>query len=48
MNGARFEWDPGKDLENQEKHGVSFFEAQYAFADPRHVIAEDSSRGDKE
>jgi len=48
MKGAWFEWDPRKDLENQQKHGVSFFEAQYAFADPRRVIAEDLSHGDKE
>jgi len=27
MSGARFEWDPGKDRENQKKHGVSFGEA---------------------
>ena len=36
-----FEWDPGKDLFNQVKHGVSFTFAQYAFADPYRVIAED-------
>jgi uncharacterized DUF497 family protein len=24
MKGAWFEWDPREDLENQEKHGVSF------------------------
>ena len=38
---ARFEWDPGKDLENQQKHRVSFAEAQYAFGDSKRVIAED-------
>jgi uncharacterized DUF497 family protein len=48
MKGARCEWDPRKDLENQEKHRVSFLEAQYAFADPHRVIAEDLSHGDKE
>ena len=36
-----FEWDPAKDLENQFKHGVSFYEAQHAFEDPKRVIAED-------
>jgi len=41
MKKARFEWDPEKDEENQEKHGVSFALAQYAFADPERVIAED-------
>ena len=41
MNGASFEWDSAKDVENQAKHGVSFAEAQYAFADPLRVIAQD-------
>ncbi len=36
-----FEWDPEKDLANQEKHGVAFAVAQYAFADVRRVILED-------
>ncbi len=41
MTKTRFEWDPDKDAENQTKHGVSFSLAQYAFADPNRVIAED-------
>jgi hypothetical protein len=41
MNKARFEWDADKDAENQQKHGVPFSLAQYAFADPKRVIAED-------
>ena len=41
----RFEWDAQKDLENQKKHGVPFELAQYAFADPGRVIAEDRSHG---
>lgn len=36
-----FEWDEAKDLENREKHGVSFYEAQHAFFDASRVIAED-------
>lgn len=50
MSMDSFEWDPGKDRENQVKHGVSFTTAQYAFADPRRVIAEDlthSTRAEK-
>ena len=43
MTKARFEWGRAKDLENQEKHGVSFATAQLAFADPFRVIAEDLS-----
>ena len=37
----KFEWNPEKDQENQKKHGVPFEVAQYAFADPDRVIAED-------
>ena len=36
-----FEWDADKDWDNQNKHGVSFVEAQYAFADYRRVILKD-------
>ena len=43
MSKAEFEWDDGKDLENQQKHHVSFFEAQHAFLDEKRVIAEDLS-----
>ncbi len=38
---VHFEWDDGKNRENQAKHGVSFDLAQCAFSDPRRVIAED-------
>ena len=41
MAKTRFEWDQAKDATNQEKHGVSFQLAQYAFADSRRVIAKD-------
>jgi uncharacterized protein len=48
MSKASFEWDAEKDLENQAKHGVSFAQAQYAFADPHRVIAEDLSHSQTE
>ena len=41
MTKVHFEWDPKKDAENQRKHRVSFAVAQFAFADPCRVIAED-------
>lgn len=41
MAKARFDWDSAKDRENQLKHGVSFAQAQLAFADARRVIAQD-------
>jgi uncharacterized protein len=48
MATAGFDWDRRKDRENQAKHGVSFAQAQLAFADPRRVIAEDSSHSSGE
>jgi uncharacterized DUF497 family protein len=41
MTRALFEWDSKKNQENQQKHGVSFALAQYAFADSQRIIAED-------
>ena len=43
MKRARFAWDEKKNKQNLEKHGVPFEIAQYAFADPHRVIAEDVS-----
>ncbi|HEX9637303.1 MAG TPA: BrnT family toxin [Acidobacteriota bacterium] len=48
MSEARFDWDPDKDRETQSKHGVAFATAQFAFADPRRVIAEDLSHSSGE
>ena len=36
-----FEWSENKNRINIEKHGVSFYDAQYAFADPKRLIFED-------
>lgn len=41
MKTPDFEWDDHKSIENALKHGVSFYEAQRAFADPKRLIAED-------
>lgn len=41
MQSARFEWDAAKERANVAKHGVAFGLAQFAFVDPRRVIAED-------
>ncbi len=43
-----FEWDDEKDLINQEKHGVTFHEAQQAFSDPHRVIWENSMHSQHE
>ena len=45
---TRFDWDTDKDAENQQKHGVSFSRAQYAFADPQRVIAKDITHSQTE
>ena len=37
----QFEWDDTKNELNKRKHGIFFYTAQYAFADPHRVIAED-------
>lgn len=48
MGQVRFEWDDIKDAINLEKHGVPFALAQYAFADPQRVIAEDLMHSGRE
>ena len=48
MSESNFEWNETKNLENQDKHGVSFYEAQYAFFDKHRVIAEDINHGHNE
>jgi uncharacterized DUF497 family protein len=45
---TRFDWDTDKDAENQQKHGISFARAQYAFADPQRVIAKDIAHSQTE
>jgi uncharacterized DUF497 family protein len=48
MANTRFNWDTDKDAENQQKHGVSFSRAQYAFGDPQRVIAKDITHSQTE
>jgi uncharacterized DUF497 family protein len=48
MSKASFDWDVAKGLINQEKQGLSFIQAQYAFADPKRVIARDLNHSDNE
>jgi uncharacterized DUF497 family protein len=43
-----FEWDEAKDLLNTIKHGVSFYDAQFAFEDPNRVILEDVQHSSNE
>ena len=48
MDETSFEWDESKNILNQEKHGVSFYEAQTAFLDVNRIIAEDLGHSDVE
>lgn len=43
-----FEWDEEKNAANQEKHGISFEDAQNAFLDPKRIIALDKSHSARE
>lgn len=43
-----FEWNEDKNVKNLRKHGVDFKTAQYAFIDPKRVIAEDNIHSKKE
>jgi uncharacterized protein len=48
MAKTHFEWDEGKDRENQKKRGVSFSLAQHAFLDPQRIIMEDEEHSFEE
>ena len=48
MSELRFEWDPGKDEENQRKHGLSFDEAKGAFHDENGLLRDDPEHSDGE
>ena len=45
---TKFEWDEQKNLVNIKKHGVSFYKAQYAFADPNRIILQDLTHSHQE
>ena len=47
-NSENFEWDENKNRENQAKHGVSFEEAQFAFADPNLIVLKDVRHSTRE
>jgi len=39
VQDLRFEWDQGKNVLNQRKHGVSFEEAETVFLDDQASVA---------
>jgi len=48
MAALRFEWDARKSASNARKHGVTFEEAQSAFADPDGKVIDDPDHSDGE
>lgn len=48
MNELSFEWDEKKNASNQRKHGVSFEEAESAFADEFGRLMADPDHSDQE
>lgn len=48
MKQPDFEWDEAKNAHNQRKHGVSFYQAQHAFLDPKRVVAADHAHSQSE
>jgi len=48
MSESNFEWNETKNLENQQKHGVSFYEAQHAFLDKKRIIVKDTTHSQDE
>ena len=48
MNNIRFEWDPRKNTINQQKHRVSFEEAETAFHDERGLFMADPEHSSDE
>ena len=48
MADLRFEWDPGKDAENQRKHRVSFEEAETVFSDEHALLIDDPEHSSTE
>ncbi len=48
MESTEFEWDERKNTANKRKHGVSFYEAQFAFLDANRVVAKDLDHSEDE
>jgi len=48
MNSIRFSWDDRKNIANQEKHRVSFEEAQSVFFDENAIEYYDPDRSESE
>jgi uncharacterized DUF497 family protein len=48
LDGALFEWDPAKALDNRRKHGIRFEEAATVFADEDAKVYSDPDHSEDE
>lgn len=48
MDMIRFEWDENKNRTNQNKHGISFTEAQTVFYDNEALVIDDPEHSEEE
>ena len=48
MKPIAFDWDKGKNLSNQRKHGILFEEAQTVFVDENALLIHDPDHSDEE
>lgn len=48
MAQLAFDWDDGKDLSNQKKHGISFEEAETVFVDENALLIHDPDHSGEE
>ena len=44
----RFEWDPNKNISNQNKHGITFEEAQTVLYDEYAILFDDPDHSEEE
>nr|CDL66153.1 unnamed protein product [uncultured bacterium] len=48
MDMIKFEWDENKNRTNQQKHGISFDEAQTVFYDEEALVIDDPEHSEEE
>lgn len=48
MRQLAFDWDEGKNLSNQKKHGISFEEAETVFVDENALLIHDPDHSSRE
>ena len=48
MRDIQFEWDPRKEGQNRQRHGVSFAEGETVFSDEHAVLIDDPDHAEEE